>query len=141
MSNVTAPPFKFNSFKIEKLRLNNRFELNTEGIHHQFDVSGSFDKLNKFFHVHLFFTEIINVTGTDEEKIFVDLSGKFEFRDEVSMEEIPDFFWANSIAIMYPYLRSFISLVTMQSSDHTLILPLINLSKLGPKLKENTTNK
>lgn len=141
MSNITAPPFKFNSFKIDELRLNNRFELISEGIHHQFDVSGSFDKKNKTFHVHLFFTELINLKGTNEEKIFVELSGEFEFRDEVSVEDVPDFFWANSIAIIYPYLRSFISLVTMQSSEHTLILPLINLSKLGPKLKENTSNK
>jgi preprotein translocase subunit SecB len=139
MSHVTAPPFKFNSFKIEELRLNNRLDLSTERIHHQFDVSGSFEKLNKFFHVHLFFTELIEIDGTEKEKIFVELSGEFEFRDVVSMDDIPDFFWANSIAIMYPYLRSFISLVTMQSSQHTLILPLINLSKLGPKLKENTT--
>lgn len=141
MSIVTAPPFKFNNFKIEELRLNNRFEFNSEGIHHQFDVSGSFDQLNKFFHVHLFFTEIIDIEGIETEKIFLELSGEFEFRDEVTMDEIPDFFWANSIAIMYPYLRSFVSLVTMQSSDHTLILPLINLSKLGPKLKEKTTKK
>lgn len=139
MNNVTAPPFKFNSFKIEELRLNNRLDISTDRIHHQFDVSGSFDKLNKFFHVHLFFKELIDSEGTEKEKIFVELSGEFEFRDEVSNEDIPDFFWANSIAIMYPYLRSFISLVTMQSSENTLILPLINLSKLGPKLKENTT--
>ena len=139
VNNVTAPPFKFNSFKIEELRLNNRLDISTDRIHHQFDVSGSFDKLNKFFHVHLFFKELIDSEGTEKEKIFVELSGEFEFRDEVSNEDIPDFFWANSIAIMYPYLRSFISLVTMQSSENTLILPLINLSKLGPKLKENTT--
>jgi len=138
MNDITAPPFKFNNFKIEELRLNNRLELNNEIIQYNFDVSGSFDKFNKYYHVHLFFKEIINQNENEQERIFVELTGEFEFKDEVSIEEVPDFFWANSIAILYPYLRSFVSIVTMQSSEHTLILPLINLSTLGPKLKQNT---
>lgn len=137
MSNVTAPPFKFNSYKIEELRLNNRISSGNNVVHHQFDVSGTFDELNKRLEVRLYFSEKINENDIEMDKIFVELSGEFVFRDIVSIDNIPDFFWANSIAIMYPYLRSFISLVTMHSTEHTLILPLINLSSLGPKLKDN----
>lgn len=138
---MEIPPFKFNNYKVEELKLNNRY-IHFEDSSIQFDVNGVFDQNGRLFYVNLFFRESFNPTDESEldenYRIYLELSGEFEFKDNVSIDNIPDFFWANSIAIMYPYLRSFVSLVTMQSSDHTLILPLLNLSSLGPKLKENT---
>lgn len=60
----------------------------------------------------------------------------FEF--ERGLTEIPDYFYANSIAIIYPYIRAFCSLVTTQSNNTGIILPVLNLTSLGQTLKENT---
>lgn len=54
--------------------------------------------------------------------------------------DIPDFFYANSIAILFPYVRAFISTVTLQANIiPPVILPTYNLVALGEELKRNTT--
>jgi len=63
----------------------------------------------------------------------------FEFVNEIKKEDIPDYFYANSIAILYPYIRAFCSLITTQSNNPGVILPVLNLTALGEELKQNTT--
>jgi len=55
------------------------------------------------------------------------------------MEDIPDFFYKNSIAILFPYLRAYLSLVTTQANVPGIILPTYNLSGLEEELRSNTT--
>ncbi|MBK7039827.1 MAG: protein-export chaperone SecB [Bacteroidetes bacterium] len=52
--------------------------------------------------------------------------------------EIPTFFYKNCIAIIFPYLRAFLSTLTLQANVKPLILPLMNLSGLEKPLIENT---
>jgi len=131
MDNKNTPPFRLKSYKIEELRLNNKFEGEEFG-NVSFDVHGTLDVRKKILTVNL---EFLDVSDDKKERIFLELSGEFEFKDTISIEMIPDYFWANSLGILYPYLRSFVSLVTMNSSENTVILPLLNLSSLGPILK------
>ncbi|CAM4366664.1 hypothetical protein AQBE111736_13510 [Aquirufa beregesia] len=44
------------------------------------------------------------------------------------------------MAILFPYLRAFISLVTLQINIPPLILPTLNLSSLEADLRKNTFN-
>lgn len=68
----------------------------------------------------------------------VECEASFRFSEEISLSSIPEYFYSNSIAIVFPYVRAFISLVTTQSQIPGIILPTLNLSGLGEKLKENT---
>ncbi|EWC92985.1 preprotein translocase, SecB subunit-like protein [Porphyromonas catoniae ATCC 51270] len=68
----------------------------------------------------------------------VECEASFHFSEEISLSSIPGYFYSNSIAIVFPYVRAFISLVTTQSQIPGIILPTLNLSGLGEKLKENT---
>jgi len=63
----------------------------------------------------------------------------FDFDDDAKEAGIPDYFYKNSIAIVYPFIRSFISSLTLQANVKLILLPTMNLSSLEAPLKENTT--
>lgn len=59
---------------------------------------------------------------------------------DLSAPEIPDYFYANSIAIVFPYVRAFISTITLQANiGKPIILPTYNLLSLKKQLEENTS--
>ena len=77
-----------------------------------------------------------------ENFVFTELLGTFEFKEDITLDTIPDHFWSNSIAMVYPYIRSFLtSLVFQADIEKKFILPTLNLSWLGAELKGNTTIK
>lgn len=65
----------------------------------------------------------------------------FKFGSPLKLEDIPSYFYANSIAILFPYVRAFLSTVTLQANIQPVILPTYNLSSLKDSLIENTTLK
>ena len=77
--------------------------------------------------------------STDNEANLLQIlcEATFEFGRE--LDSIPDYFYSNSIAIIYPYVRAFCSLITTQSNNVGIILPVLNLTTLGEKLRQNTT--
>lgn len=79
----------------------------------------------------------------DENNPFLELKceGIFDFEEKTSFENIPDYFYTNSIAILYPYVRAYVSIITAQASVPMIILPTYNLSSLGSELKKQTTQK
>lgn len=63
--------------------------------------------------------------GEKEEAPFIKVhcSAVFNFGCSIKFEEIPSYFYANSIAIIFPYVRAFISTVTLQANiDENLFL-------------------
>ncbi|WP_312762511.1 hypothetical protein [Epilithonimonas sp.] len=78
------------------------------------------------------------------EKSFVEclLTAIFNFSEDIkNIDDIPTYFYANSIAIVFPYLRAFISSLTIQANIIPVILPTMNLTSLSVPLKENVTIK
>lgn len=67
--------------------------------------------------------------------------GTFQLDNVSDFDEIPDFFYPNSIAILFPYVRAYLSLVTTQANVPGVILPTLNLSNLEDELRRNTTQK
>jgi preprotein translocase subunit SecB len=64
----------------------------------------------------------------------------FKFIEINQLEDIPSYFYKNSTAIVYPFLRSFVSTLTLQAGWNIMMLPLLNLSILEDDLKRNTIN-
>ena len=56
------------------------------------------------------------------------------------LEEIPGFFYPNSLAIIFPYVRAFVSTITLQANVHPVMLPTLNLIGLTEELRSNTRN-
>ncbi len=76
-------------------------------------------------------------------KIVIDIKIKavFQFRETLSFDEIPPYFYSNSIAIIFPYIRAFISTITLQANVKPIMLPTLNISTLENELKRNTVVK
>ena len=100
-----------------------------------FAPSGVFNQAEQTFALSFAF----KATCNDADVVFVNCIAEFKFANEVSFEEIPDFFYGNSIAILFPYIRSMVSTVTLQANVRPLILPTLNLVSLKDHLKANTT--
>ena len=101
-----------------------------------FTTKGVFQKDKKVF--ELIFSVSLQHENT-EPFVHINCKGLFEFKNVQTIEDIPDFFYKNSIAILFPYVRAYISLVTTQANVPGIILPTYNLSSLEEKLRNNTT--
>lgn len=104
-----------------------------------FETKGIYNSENSTFELQF----VVNVSNKLAENPFVEISckGNFKFENVSSLEEIPDFFYRNCIAILFPYVRAYLSLVTTQANVPGIILPTLNLSNLETELKSNTTTK
>lgn len=118
---------------LDRLRQDSSFNIN-------FNPSGFFLSESKEYILTFLFTA--GYDDDDTEPIMsVRCQAKYIFKNVSSFEEIPSFFYNNAIAILFPYIRSFISTVTLQANIQPLLLPTLNLSDLQDILKKNTTEK
>jgi len=72
---------------------------------------------------------------SDVYQVFVSMVGIFEFKEEI--ENISDYFKINAPAILFPYLRAYVSSLTSISGIDTVILPTINTTPLKDELEKN----
>jgi preprotein translocase subunit SecB len=102
-----------------------------------FNPSGVFKADESAFELKFIF----NAHNGNVENSFVEIEciANFKFEEKVTFEEIPSYFFRNSIAILFPYVRAFISTVTLQANIPPIVLPTMNLSELEKPLKENTS--
>lgn len=122
----TVPSFSYNKSKSKSPELDLLL-----------DPKGEYDNKSGKFYLTLNFqgvegekrTTVINVTSVAE----------FKFSENMEISEIPDYFFANAVAIMFPYVRSFISTLTLQSNTGIIMLETLNLSGLREVLKKNTS--
>ena len=75
--------------------------------------------------------EIVNIVCTAD----------YQFNTPMDVNDIPEYFYANSIAIIFPYVRAFVSTVTLQANVIPMLIPTLNLSNLSGELKANTSVK
>lgn len=116
------------------LDLNNKPDNNELSI--AFDVRGLFKSADSIF--NLFFkVEVLN-EETKQSLVTIQCQGVFKINEVTGHTQIPDFFYNNSIAILFPYVRSYISIITTQANIQGIILPTLNLSSLGAVLKKQT---
>lgn len=66
--------------------------------------------------------------GEEKNKeLFVSYFSYFESTSEIAKEgQESKFYWINAPAIAYPYLRAFVSNLTLNAGYNTIILPTIN---------------
>ena len=86
----------------------------------------------------LSFQVIVFCIENDSEVVNIECRATFGFNSSIKIENIPDFFYPNSLAIIFPYVRAFVSTLTLQANIRPVILPTVNLVGLTNKLKDNT---
>ena len=99
-----------------------------------FDPNGEYCKATGEYKLRL----ITRVSSEEKEFISTTLQVVFGFTEPIELSEIPDFFYPNCMAIVFPYVRSFLSTLSLQANVPPIILPIINFSDLQGILKRNT---
>lgn len=89
-------------------------------------------------HYVLVFDVAVECGETGTEVVRVSCEASFSFDNKVSVEDIPDYFYPNSLAIVFPYIRAFVSTISLQANVQPVVLPTVNLMGLTEKLKEQT---
>jgi preprotein translocase subunit SecB len=129
--------FSFHSFKVPRFSYD-------EGSHDGSELKLGFDPKGKYnsstgeFELTLLF---LTHDASAPSRVIFELTAiaVFKFDSPISITEIPQFFYKNAIAIMFPYVRAFVGTLTLQANTKLLNLGLMNLSALEKPLMENTT--
>ena len=131
--------FSIENYIFDQVEIDLEKYSNKENLKIDFQPTGFYDGHHKIF--ELIFEVKVYEEGEDRSFVRIRCKGVFSFLNISSFEDIPKFFYANSIAILFPYIRAYISLVTTQANVPGIILPTLNLSKLEGKLRNNTSQK
>lgn len=133
---ATQAAFSLENYYFDKVSINLE-NYNDNDFKIAFDPSGKFDKESKRFILSFGFT----ATCDENEDSFVSINckGIFKFSEINKLEDIPPYFFRNSVAILFPFLRGFLSMVTIQANVPPILLPTMNLTSLERPLSENTT--
>ena len=133
---ATSAAFKFVGFKIPLFRYCESEKRDQVNLKIDFQPTGRYYKADKTFEITL---DVIGIDeDTNKEVLFVQSLSSFVFESQSDLADLPPYFYRNAIAIIYPYLRSFVSTLTLQANAGILILGLLNLSSLEGPLRKNT---
>ncbi|TDD78409.1 protein-export chaperone SecB [Flavobacterium caseinilyticum] len=128
--------FSIENYKFDKVMID-LTKQKTNDIFVDFKPHGVFNSNDSTYELTFNFTALDSQESTDP---FVEIQcvGIFKFENVSALAEIPSFFFKNSIAILFPFLRAFVSIVTVQANIKPIMLPTMNLTSLEEPLKENT---
>ncbi|WP_262250247.1 protein-export chaperone SecB [Parapedobacter soli] len=132
--------FQLKDYQFTRVELH-KANLKSTDLGLSFDVSGQFSKINGVSNFQLTFETIAQSKGAEDDFLHIVCVANFVFENVSTQEEIPDFFYTNSVAILFPYVRAYVSLLTSQAQVRPLVLPTLNLTHLSEPLKANTTTK
>lgn len=141
MVDIQKGAFSFRSYQIPQFSFNELpSNATSEILRFDFSPSGKFKKDSSEFELSLKLR--VFVVQNEQEFTTVELFFKsyFIFKDVTNLSEIPPYFYINSTAIIFPYIRAFISTLSLQANYfEVIVLNLLNLSGLEKPLRENTT--
>lgn len=132
-NNINKSSFKFRKFTILESYFHmtdrNDFDMNIK-----IDPHGFLSQKDKTFILE---QEIVISDDSGRFKIHIKSSAEFSF-DEIPKDEASlSFFIINAPAIVFPYIRSYISTLTTLSGLSTITLPTLNLFDMSEVLKNN----
>ena len=107
----------------DKIEFNRKGFKNTQELKFELQVQISFDE-NDIYKVTL----VLKGTKQDEYDIVISLSGFFKIEGKDQM--IQDLLNKNAVAILMPYLRSELTLLTAQPDTDSVVLPPFNINKM-----------
>lgn len=102
----------------------------------QFSPKGSYSQKKGIYRLN--FDVAITCEETKSDVIQITCEAEFEFNSPLRADEIPEFFYPNSLAILFPYVRAFVSTVSLQANVIPILLPTINLTGLTETLHNHT---
>lgn len=138
MDNLKNVAFQLERYWFEEASLHLNDNTGEQKINIDFKPSGVYHKDNGLYKLSFVFTAWEEGKEETDFTIRLKCNGYFRFQKAIGVEEIPGFFFPNSIAILFPYVRAFVSTLTLQANVSPMLLPTINLSPLQDALRKNT---
>lgn len=139
MSTPTAA-FAFKAYSFSDVELHMDLFDEKGSLDLNFAPSGEYYAKEGLYMLHFVFT----ANHGEEERSLIKIvcNAVFEFKQPLDITEIPDYFFPNSLAIVFPYVRAFVSTVTLQANlSAPILIPTLNLTSLQSVLKANTLAK
>ncbi len=130
--------YKFVNFLIQESQITRKPVERAKNFDIQIDVFGIIIKSKRQFQLDMI------VTVSEETKRFhakVHAVGLFEFKEDTNKQDLDNYFYINSPALIFPYVRAYIASLTALSGMEAINLPPLNVSNLVEKLKQNTEEK
>jgi preprotein translocase subunit SecB len=110
----------------------------TNEISIDFDPKGTYIEKDSIFEL-TFSVKAYNEGNIENPFVQVGCVGIFKFENVTTFEEIPDFFYRNCIAILFPFVRAYVNMITIQANVPGIMLPTLNLTALESILRQNTS--
>jgi len=136
MEEIKKAAFSFIGFKISDFSFQEPKSVSNK-LSIDFLPQGNYSEPESVFELIITFIGT-NIDENNSQIFKATLKAQFSFPVNTKFVDIPPYFYRNSIAIVFPYFRSFISTVTMQANVKLIILPLLNLLPLEEQLKKNS---
>lgn len=138
MGEVTKASFSFENYIIRDAVIHVS-EKQTDGhINFKFEPKGVIDKEQKTFTLTLG-THVEDESRSFELKVFADATFRYVEDEDGNIREA--FLIHNAPAILFPYIRAYISALSSLSGIPTILLPTINMSGLAEELRANLVTK
>ncbi|HAH54214.1 MAG TPA: hypothetical protein DCM02_02725 [Flavobacterium sp.] len=131
--------FSIVKYQFDKVTINLSNHKSNE-ISLNFDTKGVYENETSTYEL-CFSVKAFNENNIENPFVEVECVGFFKFENVNSFEEIPDFFYRNCIAILFPFVRAYVSIITVQANVPGVMLPTLNLTSLESTLKQNTIQK
>lgn len=128
--------FQFKGFKIIRTLIERNDNEPSKKISLGFSPKGFINKKESNFQLHL------DVKIEDENKSFnieVIAVANYSFKNIEGLNKLDSYFFVNAPALLFPYIRAYISTLTNLSGFEPINLPTLNMSGLGDDLKNNTS--
>ncbi len=111
----------------DKIEFNRKGFKNTEELKFELQVQIGLD-VNDTYKVTL----VLNGTKQDEYDIIISVSGFFKVEEQEKLDDkiVQNLMSKNAVAILMPYLRSELTLLTAQPDTDSVVLPPFNINKM-----------
>ena len=117
MKEAKPAAFNFINYKITSINYNEPQGVSITDIDNvtvSFTPSGKYHKKDSKF-ILLFDCAVLY--GLEKRALLsITVEATFKFNEQLEKSNIPEFFYRNSIAIVFPYVRAFITSITAQSN-------------------------
>lgn len=132
---MSEPIIEFEGYRVESINYK-RIEISEEDV--EFEIKNSIECGINSECTRGIVTILLSVIDPDEmRELHIEVSGFFKLSDQIkSKEEAYKHLGVNGVAIVYPYVRSFSSLLTTLDSDKAIIVPTINTKDFYDSLSD-----
>lgn len=133
--NTPVSPFRLINFLIQRCQIERKPLTKQSEFHIVIKPSGIIFTEKKSFQLEM------NVKVWEENQRFdasISAIGFFSFEQVHDKESLSNYFYINAPAIIFPYIRSYISALTALSGMEAIVLPPLVLSGLRDELIANT---